>query len=985
MNEAVEEQELSIQERIRVLKIINALPRTKLAELIARIWAKKCQSESTRMDMLNYIVSRFSYLTKTLSEKEKYSSVTLSLLEIGSPELKKKAPGISSKVKMALSPTQRREKSQDFSKLFSNDYQAASSVSPKRTNKGFLSIGKAFRSKAIDPSNVISQKKTDGNDNVKKPNSPFSRRTQSYGFKFSSNAKNALKENNNESLFASLVNDTPLGASLVDLLIQVINLDFEEIEEIFSSEYEDIFSDLERKQYRSSGESSHSTATVENKRTRLQFSEISSSPFSLVSSIVDSTELKHGKDNSSSEEDFDNDSDSAELPYGLSEALAKRFRQKQEPSIQKRMGLTQRTILCLEKEVALILSKEDTCPIYNLRKFLAEESLSFTRDERLVIMKENSSLDSNSQVDSKPSNSFSLNSLELPILLRVFSFLPTSIILAKIRTLNYDFFKICNCNAVWNQFSKFSFVNDWYSEVKSDIAPLLSRLANVHSLSIPACFAIQTLQELALTKPTHLNELVLSRIKRAEDLSNLTSFTHLNRLIVLNSSGFNDSFLENAFTKDPQLWGNIRFLNLTDCAFITNKGVSMIVKSCGVVLETLVLALESLVNQGVVDYLNDSGIESVAENCPNLKVLNVANRKFVSGSSLVILASNCCILEELNISGLPLITDKDLREIFFRLKSLLKFHYCNSSENVTDYSLYALTETKTRLTMFSMTQNSNISDEGMVNLARASSETLSSLNISNCCRIQESSLVSFAVLCKNLVDLHFDYSPDHTIQIISKVLPGLESLQIEDAKKMSEISLEAIGSFKKLKTLKLKQFQKLSLSAVEHLAKLNNTLENLNLSHLIQVDDASISSLSQHFSKLLALNLESCAKLSESMIIMLLSGKFHTNIRSLSFEYVPALTDKLCNLIGICLPSLSKLDLSNCINISNEGAECLIKSSNKLKTLSLRGTRINDALLSAFPNPLPNLAILDLKNCSEISYRACRLLETTHPDLLVLR
>eukprot|EP01041_Mallomonas_annulata_P014540 gene14540-30950_t len=300
---------------------------------------------------------------------------------------------------------------------------------------------------------------------------------------------------------------------------------------------------------------------------------------------------------------------------------------------------------------------------------------------------------------------------------------------------------------------------------------------------------------------------------------------------------------------------------------ITDNGISIIGKYCH--------QLTSLILNSC--NITDKAILPLAQGCTKLLKLDISDIQDITKLGLSLLAQNCSILEELNISASNL---ND--ECIFALCSghlHLKILKMNNLTNINDISFKYISESFTNLEMIDISNNQNITDESLIYLSNGCHH-LKEICLYQCSKIKDT---GFENLCKHCPLLHtIDLSNGVTLQgihYIAKYASNLTTLH------QYCINNEFDDNY----------FKELSKCT---------SITNLNVSGCPEITDVGIQYITQSCHQITTLNIDSCKNITDISLLYIANG----------------------------LPSLKELSFCG-NNITNKGLEYI--GHNKCKQLNI--------------------------------------------------
>lgn len=345
------------------------------------------------------------------------------------------------------------------------------------------------------------------------------------------------------------------------------------------------------------------------------------------------------------------------------------------------------------------------------------------------------------------------------------------------------------------------------------------------------------------------------------------------------------------------------------------------------------------------------------------------------------------------------------------------------SQAVTDDSLHSLAPL-TALTHLSLARCYKVSDIGANHIVKALPQ-LRSLDLKFCYRLSDNGVATCADL-STLQSLTLSYCnkkvTDLGIESIGRKAKGLRALQLNDCHLIGDDGLRAMSSLVALTTLEcrlghhlhaqrsdagwcallpcLKQLQTLHLScrgaeghddqlsdATLHAVACLTNLQELMIEQAYAITDEGVASLAA-LSRLSALTLHETRKLTDEGLVAL---SVMTGLKTLALGDQHAVTDCGIARLGLCMPCVTKLSLSQCENVTGvctasfaglvdlELASCPRVNDDSvealagvgrgaLTSLSLTACTISDAVLPQLATTLPQLRALSLCNSQDLKF-----------------
>jgi hypothetical protein len=222
---------------------------------------------------------------------------------------------------------------------------------------------------------------------------------------------------------------------------------------------------------------------------------------------------------------------------------------------------------------------------------------------------------------------------------------------------------------------------------------------------------------------------------------------------------------------------------------------------------------------------------------------------------------------------------------------------------------------------------------------------------------------------------------------VLKFAKNIEALEISYCKGLTLGSCDIISMYgNKIKSLKLVSLKDVvndnSLESIGNIKFLNE----LDISLCSLVTDIGLSKFCQGPKKKMeAIYLTANLKLSNTGIKTLLDT-FNNTLRKLSISqmYQKAVDGEICSVISKC-KKLNYLDISGCINISNDAIGSLFTSLNEIENLNLSSLPVNDSTVESALLSNKLLKILRLSNCKDVTNNFLELMVSgNHQNSIML-
>uniref|UniRef100_A0ACD5VXK3 Uncharacterized protein n=2 Tax=Avena sativa TaxID=4498 RepID=A0ACD5VXK3_AVESA len=159
--------------------------------------------------------------------------------------------------------------------------------------------------------------------------------------------------------------------------------------------------------------------------------------------------------------------------------------------------------------------------------------------------------------------------------------------------------------------------------------------------------------------------------------------------------------------------------------------------------------------------LEDNAVEAVANNCHDLRELDLSRSFRLSDRSLYALAHGCLHLTRLNISGCSNFSDAALVHLTSQCRNLKCLNLCGCVRAVSDRALQAIARNCGQLQSLNLGWCDTVTDRGVTSLASGCPE-LRAVDLCGCVLITDESVVALANGCPHLRSLGLYYCQNIT-------------------------------------------------------------------------------------------------------------------------------------------------------------------------------------------------------------------------------
>lgn len=440
----------------------------------------------------------------------------------------------------------------------------------------------------------------------------------------------------------------------------------------------------------------------------------------------------------------------------------------------------------------------------------------------------------------------------------------------------------------------------------------------------------------------------------------------------------------------------LRVLSLWDVPSIGDDGLFEIARECHSLKKLDLCQCPSI---------SDKGVVAIAQSSPDLTSLDLESCN-IGDASLQAIAKYCPKLQSVTIKDCPRVTDQGIASLLSACKQLAKVRL--QALNITDFSVAVIGHYGKAITSLVLTGLQNVSQKGFWVMGNAKGlEKVSSLNITSCRGITDLSLQAVVKGCPSLKHLGLRkccFVSDNGFVAFAQATSSLESLQMEECHRITQVGiLNALStSSSKLKSLTLvkcmgikdlpteflvsspcESLRSLSIrscpgvgtTSLSMVGKLCPNLHHLDLSGLNEIADAGLLQLFESCNPgLVKVNISDCLNLTDEVVISL--AKLHgETLELLNLDGCQMITDASLAALAQNCPLLNDLDISKC-SITDAGVFALSSGVNhNLQVLSLSGcSMISNKSMPALENLGRTLVGLNLQHCNSITSKSIELL-----------
>eukprot|EP01124_Arcella_intermedia_P015195 TRINITY_DN21706_c0_g1_i1.p1 TRINITY_DN21706_c0_g1~~TRINITY_DN21706_c0_g1_i1.p1 ORF type:complete len:417 (-),score=67.97 TRINITY_DN21706_c0_g1_i1:14-1264(-) len=327
------------------------------------------------------------------------------------------------------------------------------------------------------------------------------------------------------------------------------------------------------------------------------------------------------------------------------------------------------------------------------------------------------------------------------------------------------------------------------------------------------------------------------------------------------------------------LWpslNKIKLLDLAGCKAITDAALKGITQNCKSLRIISLYQCRNITNDGLIELLN----------AVSLKSLNLQCCRNISDKAGLVIAQHTDLVL-LNLRGCSLLTDQSIVKISescTKMKQLCLW----GLENITNQSVLSLTEhLKDSLTELSLAECVKIDDMGLVGIKHCT--RLRMLDLAQIKGITTNSITELDLLPSlEILDLK---SANVLPAFINKVLTSsftLRILNLSQCLKINDSTLTTIGkNLFNMEKLALNGCKRISDAGILHIAYGCPKLIEIQLSGDINLTDNSLVPLVQNCTNLRLVNLTQCALITDATVIQMAKLK---KLKTVNFSQCKKIT-----------------------------------------------------------------------------------------------
>jgi len=433
----------------------------------------------------------------------------------------------------------------------------------------------------------------------------------------------------------------------------------------------------------------------------------------------------------------------------------------------------------------------------------------------------------------------------------------------------------------------------------------------------------------------------------------------------------------------------LKAINLGPLKFLEEKDLGRLLRKCGHLLRSLTVVSSDITGESLGQAEQTSKLETlVLEWCRQLtdsgllNLLRLSQKSLkklslksaaISGEGLSELTGRLSKLEYLDLGGCEQVQDTGLVHLLNLSGPNLKILGLEST-GVTGEGLSALAEPLAKLESLDLDVCEQLTDTGLLNLVRLSSQSLKRLCLAST-GITGESLSNFNGRLDKLQSLCLKYCQQLTDEGLLNMLELSQKSLARLCLKYTKISGEGLDSFsagrlENIQCLNLNVCEQLSDDGLVNLIKISHqTLKELSLVRTsITGEGLSAAHFDGQMDRLEMLDLTGCREFTNNGLVNVLRLS-HGSLRNLSLSNT-RVTGAGLDTFPEELKQLEYLGLGGCKWLKDTGLRSLLSLCKpSLIEVCLKGTNISGKGLSAFAGRLEQLDSVCLSGCKQFKDR----------------
>jgi F-box/leucine-rich repeat protein 13 len=348
------------------------------------------------------------------------------------------------------------------------------------------------------------------------------------------------------------------------------------------------------------------------------------------------------------------------------------------------------------------------------------------------------------------------------------------------------------------------------------------------------------------------------------------------------------------------------YLDLSGCSKLTAEGLQYVGTGCPI-LNTVIL--------DDIPTITDTMITSLASSCHNLRHVSILGGSAFSDRSVRALAHHSKKLRTLKIENNSVVTDTSLRVLGRGCRDLQLLHLAGCSR-LSDKGLVELKRLK-RLQVLNIADCTRVSDLGVRHIMEgASSSVLRELNLTNCQKLSDISLLRLTPGCPALTHLSLSYCEhisDTGVELLGK-LPHLYSLDLTGCG-ITDHGVASLHNNPRLRHLGLAELPDITDDGIKRMCCELALLESLDISECELISSLALQAIAYHCHLLTRLYLTNCYKVTDDGVKYLCKGCVYLTHLDLSGCVI---TDKSLRLLRKGCQQLHYLTILCCVSVTRD-------------------------------------------------------------------
>ncbi|KID75755.1 SCF E3 ubiquitin ligase complex F-box protein grrA [Metarhizium brunneum] len=313
-----------------------------------------------------------------------------------------------------------------------------------------------------------------------------------------------------------------------------------------------------------------------------------------------------------------------------------------------------------------------------------------------------------------------------------------------------------------------------------------------------------------------------------------------------------------------------------------------------------------------------------------IKRLNLAALADKVNDGSVLPLAACTRVERLTLTNCRGLTDSGLIALVENSPSLLALDISND-KNITEQSINTIAQYCKRLQGLNISGCDGISNESMINLAQ-SCKYIKRLKLNECVQLRDNAILAFAELCPNILEIdlhqcmHIGNAPVTSLLFRGTCLRELRlaSCELIDDSAFLNLPDKRVRTYEHLRILDLTSCTRLTDAAVEKIIDVAPRLRNLVLAKCRNITDAAVHAISKLGKNLHYVHLGHCGQITDEGVKKLVQSC--NRIRYIDLGCCTNLTDDSVKRLAL-LPKLKRIGLVKCSSITDESVFALAEAA----------------------------------------------------------